>query len=62
LESQTPCSANSQDCIAANVMSGRAATCVAKAASCTGVNLRGRWPRRELALVSPVRRRRINAL
>jgi len=54
--------ANSQDCIAANVMSGPAATCAAKAASCTGVNLRGRWPRRELALVSPVRRRRISAL
>jgi hypothetical protein len=62
LLNQTRCSANSQDCIAANVISGQAATCAAKAASCTGVNLRGRWPRRELVKVGPVRRRRISAL
>ena len=32
---------------------------LARAASCLGVNLRGRWPRRELALTSPVQRKEL---
>jgi len=43
-------------------MSGCAMMRAAKAASWAGDNLRGRCPRRALALVSPVRRRRISAL
>src|SRR5437660_2482697 len=62
LLNRTPCSVSSQVCNAARVRSGWAVIWLARAASCVGVNLRGRWPRRELALTSPVRRRRINAL
>ena len=62
LLSCTPCSARSQDRKAARVMSAWAVMWAASALSCAGVNLRGRWPRRVLALTSPVRRRRISAL
>src|SRR5207244_1264943 len=62
LLNRTPCSARSQVCNAARVRSGWAVIWLARAASWIGVNLRGRWPRRELALTSPVRRRRIHAL
>ena len=41
-ESRTSCSASSQVCKAASVISGCAAIWAAKAASCTGVSLRGR--------------------
>jgi len=61
-DSRTSCSANSHACNAASVRSGCASICAASAASCAGDSLRGRWPRRGLALTSPVRRRRINAL
>jgi hypothetical protein len=54
--------ARSQDRKAARVMSAWAVMWAASALSCAGVNLRGRWPRRVLALTSPVRRRRISAL
>jgi hypothetical protein len=62
LESRTACSANSHPCSAARVGSGWASMWAARAASCAGFSLRGRWPRRALALVSPGRRRRISAL
>jgi hypothetical protein len=62
LLSCTSCSARSQDRKAARVMSAWAVMWAASALSCAGVNLRGRWPRRVLALTSPVRRRRISAL
>src|SRR6185436_927266 len=60
-DSRTPCSANSQARNAASVRSGCASICAATAASCAGDNLRGRSPRRRLALPSPLRRRRLNA-
>src|SRR6266851_4084599 len=41
-ESRTACSPASQVCSAAKVISGWAAICAARAASCAGVNLRGR--------------------
>ena len=41
-ESRTPCSADTQVCNAAKLLSGWAAIWAAKAASCWGVNLRGR--------------------
>jgi hypothetical protein len=61
-DSRTVCSPASQVCKAARVRSGWASMWAAKAASWLAFSLRGRWPRRVLALTSPVRRRRISAL
>ena len=62
LLNRTPCAASNHVRSAASVRSGWASMCTASAPSCAGVSLRGRCPRRELALLSPVRRRRISAL
>jgi hypothetical protein len=60
--SDTPCSASSQACAWASVMPDRDRMCAASAISWSGESLRAGWPRFGLGLLSPVSRRRINAL